>query len=417
MGLFRIFSGKTPEEHEQSGDAYARGGAFGEARLEFEKALQKIERKFPEKAPLSPRLAEKYQQASESLARSHQKEADALADAGDQDAAGELYHLALDLTGDEALKKHLSDRLQRMHQEHDTAETGALQPDPADPDAGENLADPEEAPELSEESAEEIFSVLCHALPEDLEAAYRSYGEAFKAGYIALNQGDFETALEQLSLALEENADAPGLIALELATAYIHLDDHDHARYLLERFIEQNPEEIRAYQLLCEIYWERGDYTAADDLLAACPDAIQNAKAILLLTGETRFQEKDMDAAEAAFIQYIDIHGEDEIVCRALAKTRESRGDLDSAKELYAQIINQCSACGAMVDPFLKRRYAELSFESGDLTAKLLDIYLGLVREDPDNRGLYFHRIARIYENQGESREAHRYDAFARQSA
>lgn len=417
MGLFSIFSGKAPETHEQSGDDYVQSGAFGDARIEYEKALQKIDKKFPEKAPLKSRLNEKLQQASESLARSHMENADALVEAGERDAAGELYTLALDLTNDDAFEQTLSDRLQRMYGEQ--AETAAPPSDRAEEPAStaafaENTMAP--ADEFSETSADEMFSVLCHALPEEIQDAYAGYGEAFQAGYIALNQGDFQTAIEQLAHAMEENGENPGLIPVELATAYIHIGDADHARQLLEGFVANNPEEIRAYQLLCEIYWEQGQYPAADDLLAAVPASIQDAKAVLLLTGETRFQENALDAAEAAFTRYIDIHGEDEIVCRALAKTREARGDLDSAKQLYAQVINQCSSCGAMVDPFLKQRYAELSFESGDLSPKLLDIYLGLAREDPDNRPLYFHRIARIYEHQGETREAHRYDGFARQS-
>ncbi|MFP4573380.1 MAG: hypothetical protein ACLFNW_10455, partial [Desulfobacterales bacterium] len=98
MGLFDIFAGKKPEDHEEKGDEYLKDKAFGEARIEFDKALHKIESRFPEKKHLADRISKKLESASESLAMKHIENAGAMAKAGDIEEAAELYGLALDLT-------------------------------------------------------------------------------------------------------------------------------------------------------------------------------------------------------------------------------------------------------------------------------------------------------------------------------
>jgi tetratricopeptide (TPR) repeat protein len=432
MGLFDMFSGKSPERHEARGDEYAGNRAFGDARIEYEKALEKIEKRFPEKAHLKDRLVGKMQHASNGLAENHLVNADAMAKAGDTADARELYQLALDLVADNGLKKKIEARLRDLAAGIDAS--GAVKPayggavrendhtgleddeDDGDDDEYEDAYDDEYDEyddDDDDEYDKEIFDVLCNALPADLQEAYGNYGESFMSGYVALNEGDFEYAVEQLENAMAENS-PPNLIPLELATALIHLGDHDAAVDLLESFVRQNPEQTRAYQLLCEIYWEKQDYDRAGRLLAKAPDSLKNSKSVLILEGENLFQRKEYSAAASIFEKYMNAHGKDEIVSRALAKTMEASGRIEDAKNLYAEIINSCLTCGTRADPFLKRRYAELCFQGGDTSTNLLGIYLDLAREDPDNRSVYFSRVSSIFDSQGEADEARRYEALSK---
>ena len=75
--------------------------------------------------------------------------------------------------------------------------------------------------------------------------------------------------------------------------------------------------------------------------------------------------------------------------------------------------MGECRGCGARVDPFIKQRYADLCFDSGDYSTRILELYLSLVHEDPDNRTRYFRNISRIYAALGHEGEAQRYRAFA----
>lgn len=412
MGLLRMFAGKSPEAHEEKGDAYARQGIFGDARIEFEKALHKIEAHFPEKSHLVDRITEKFNSAGASLAAEHMENARVLAQAGDVEQAEELYELALGLTMHENTRRKIEQELTRLASPPGQTETRKA------PESETRAPDftPEEEIAAADGDDEEMFSVLCNALPPQVAEAYQSYGDSFARGYAALNRGDFDQAVSELTRAMEENQGRTTLIPLELATAYLHTEEHARGRELLASFIEENPSEIRAYQLLCEIYWEAGELSRAGDLLASAPEQIRHSPAVLMLTGETRFQAGDLKGANQAFQEYEDTHGSDEIVTRALAKTAEAAGQIDYARDLYARLMNQCTACNTAIDPFIKRRFAELSYESGETSGKLLDLFFSLVREDPDHRGVYYQYIGRIYEKQGEDREARRYLGLSGQS-
>ena len=53
---------------------------------------------------------------------------------------------------------------------------------------------------------DEYFSALCGSFADkEREQAYRSYGDTFMEGFLALNQGDFSLAAAKLSQAMEEN--------------------------------------------------------------------------------------------------------------------------------------------------------------------------------------------------------------------
>ncbi|MFW5930263.1 MAG: tetratricopeptide repeat protein [Desulfosalsimonas sp.] len=415
MGLFGIFSGKKPEDHEERGDECMKNETFGDARIEFEKALYKIESRFPEKSHLADRIRQKFEYASESLALQHIENAGAMAEAGDVEEAAELYELALDLTG----RKDINDKIAAAMKE--LRKNTFRQPDsagPADETQREDVTVNEQdvstrTPAREDSDDEELFNVLLNALAPETAEAYRQYGDSFARGYTALNRGDFDFAIKELSDAMYQNSDRHTLIPLELATAYLHAEQHARAEEILKSFVSQNPAEIRAYQLLCEIYWETGELSKASNLIKSASSDIRGLPLMRLLDGETRFQSGNLQGAKAVFKASMDENGPDEIVLRALAKTCEAAGEPEEARDLYAQIMNHCASCQRTIDPLIKRRFAELSLETGDTSAKLLDLFFSLVQEDPDHRYDYFRHIGRIYEKRGEKKEARRYLGLA----
>lgn len=413
MGLMRIFTGKPPEEMEQIADEYLAAGEYGAAKVEFEKALDKAEKKCPEKEPLLRRLAEKAQEARESLADAHVRKAGGLISAKEYKAAGDLLDLAWELSESDARKAEIKAQLERLHNAAapDTAKAAnADDPNKAPADAAAADAAPEPEAVADEDSH---FHILVNTLSEELQEAYESYGRSFKQGYIALNQGDFQTAVDRFQQAMAENPSVGTWIALELATAYMHLPDPQKARETGEAYIRENPESLRGYQLLCDIYWDTGDYDAAVRLLETCPDALKENVMIPMLLGETHYQAGRYEAARDVFSASLRHFGGEELIRRALAKTHEALGEMETARALYGEMLEGCVSCGARVDPFIKRRYAELSFQAGDTSMRILEMFLSLVQEDPDNRREYYDRIGRLYEAAGNSAEAQRYFEFS----
>ncbi len=420
MGLLNIFTGKAPEELEQTADAYMAAGEYGAAKVEFERALEKAGKKFPEKAALIRRLDEKVQNAKESLAGAHVQEAEELIRSGELAAAGDLLNLALELSGGDSQKAQIRKKIQALRQlrtkpaetpeknqeKNPANNTDRPAAEPLNPEAGSRS----EAVSSDEDAH---FHILVSTLAEDQQEAYEGYGRSFRKGYIALNQGDFQTAVEKFREAIAENPSAGTWIPLELATAYINLLEPQKARETVEAYIRENPESLRAYQLLSDIYWEMGDYDAAVELLSSCPDALKQNLLIPVLLGETHYQAGRYKAARDVFEASRRQFGDEEIIRRALAKTYEAMGELDAARSLYAEMIKGCAGCGVRVDPFIKSRFAELSFQAGDSSTRILEMFLSLVQEDPDNRKAYYDRIGRIYEAGGNSAEARRYFEFS----
>lgn len=404
MGLFSFFAGKSPEEIEMAGDKYFKVNEFGAAKLEYEKAVRKAVSKFPEKANLISRLDEKLTNARESLARAHLQNSRELGESGNIDEAIDLLKLSLELTADDALKNEITVLIKDLHSHLSSEE----------PEAAENyLSGAEPFPaEGQRDSDEEYFSILINALPDDIRNAYQNYGPAFKQGYIALNNGDFETAAENLTQAMEAADSGQPLIPLELSTALANLGQYDRAREILTDFIQDDPEEVRAYQGLCDLYWIDQDYEAAIAVIEQCPAPLSETFPIRMLLGETLFQMGRYEDAEALFVACEDRFGENEIVSRALAKTYEAMGNPEKARDIYARILGGCAKCGVRTDPFIQQRYAELCFACGERSERLLNLYLSIMRDDPDNKDSYYQRIYELFEAQGNTAEADRYKSF-----
>jgi hypothetical protein len=86
---------------------------------------------------------------------------------------------------------------------------------------------------------------------------------------------------------------------------------------------------------------------------------------------------------------------------------------LDNARNIYKEIIGRCTRCQSRIDPEIKDKYAELSFSAGIHSTEILEMYLSLAREIPDETARYFDRISRIYMTQGNSYEADRFRTFS----
>jgi len=117
------------------------------------------------------------------------------------------------------------------------------------------------------------------------------------------------------------------------------------------------------------------------------------------------------DEAESLFIACEKDFGQNEIISRSLAKTYESMGNLEKARDIYMQILNGCTKCGVRSDPFILRRYAELRFACNERSTQLLELYLSILQQDPDNKDDFYQRIYVLYTEMGNTEEAARYQS------
>lgn len=398
MGLFDFFSPKSFESIEEKGDRLVRSNDLGLARLEYEKALSRLDAgSSAQVSEHRDRLEMKSQEAGESLALQHKTTAEELIEAGCFEEAGELLDLARELTCD----PQLSSEIDTLSAELVPGAMAARQT--------EELEDTPDWEEFDTEDEEGYFLILCSTLPDDVQDAYTALGENFQSGYIALNRGDFESATVLLNNALEDQGQDITYVHLELATVYLNLGDTQGARDLLEVFIEVYPESLRAYEVLCEIYWESEAYERADTLLKSCPDTLKTSLPILLLMGETLFRSGKQAEAVSFYLKSNQYLGWDEHISVAMARTYEAMGQKEEALATYQEVMASYKSCHKRVNPLVRQRYAELSYEAGDISGGILETYFALCQEDSENQGHYFGRISDIYRRQGHPTEAQRY--------
>jgi tetratricopeptide (TPR) repeat protein len=413
MSLLNFLFGSSAQKLEGKGDALFEVGLWGPAKKTYERALYKLETNAVQIPNDHERITEKIRRAKEALVREHQQNAENYLEGGYFDEARELLILARDISPDEQVKKEMGQKLHdiELRQRRNTLEDATdyfygLKDDDDENENGHH--------ELSEDiSEDEEFVALCNTLPDDVGAAYRGYGRYFKTGYVALNQGDFQSALVNFKHALQDNPQSDSYIPLELATAYLNLDQMDAAQSLLEDFIPRHPEALPAYQLLCEIYWEQKEFSKVDSLLASVPVNLKETMAVVLLKGETLYQSGNYGEAQKFYNGFLETYGWHEAIGRELAKTCETLGESDTARNIYKEIIGRCKGCKSRIDPEIKDKYAELSFSTGVYSTDILEMYLSLAREKPDDAARYFDRVSRIYEAQGNSYEARRFRAFS----
>ena len=408
MGFLNIFSGKNPEDYDLKGDRFAETGAYGKAIVEYERALARLEKTAPWDDGFRQSLNDKIDSSKEALALQHKQTAEDMLEAGYHEDARQYVQLALELTTD----PDLINDLEKHNREIESRALEAVQIDEPEVESNDPPGSQVDQPP-EHESDDEYFTALVGTLPEGVQEAYLSYGDAFKKGYLALNQGDFESAAADLFQALEENPDPQNFIALELATACLNLGKLEEARRLLEEFLQYHPGALPAYQLLCEIYWETREFDRAESLLSALPPELAESVAGFVLRGETLFHSGCHKEAKAFYRDFLKTYDWNETIARALAKTHETLNELANARNVYREIMDGCRSCHARIDPYIKQKYADLSFASGLNTTEVLELYLSLVREVPEHKADYYQKISDIYTAQGNRTEARRFALFA----
>ena len=410
MGVLGFFKGKDPLQLEEQGDRYFDASAFGQAKLEYESALGKRRKDMPGDVRI-PLLQEKILRCREALAREHKQRGNDLAEAGHFEDAREYYALALDLTEDADLVQELEDC--RKNMESRQAEEYQNEPPNTDEPQDINGPAPAAVDQNIAESEEEFTTAVFNALPDDIRDAYLGYGPSFKNGFIALHKERFDIAVDELTRALEEHPEPEGFVRFELATAYLNLKHFEEARVLLEEFITHHPDDLPAYRMLCEAYWEMGGFDRAQTLLASLSDDQTGSPDYCLLCGETLFRSGENTRAESLYRDFLRDYGWNGDIAQALARSCEANGDLERAHELYGKIMESCGGCGARVDPLVKRKYADLSMATGRQNEKTLEIYLSLAEQDPANAAGYYHNVSRIYADLGHEKESQRFHLIA----
>ncbi|MDJ0783595.1 MAG: hypothetical protein QNJ22_16590 [Desulfosarcinaceae bacterium] len=405
MPLWKLFAGPSAEKLTRQAEALLQQAQWGPAKVALERALAKTT------DPVArDRLQVEIGTCCDHLASDHLKQAALLAEGGHHRDAGELIQLALEVARDPRLKE-------RARRDGEQLGAAAHTEIPAPVVLPPERRDRSPAEMGVAPADEATFWALIGTLPEDMQAAYEAYGEPFRSGYLALNQGDFHRAVRRLEAAHRDHPQAGTYIPLELAAAYAHVGRGAEACRLLEVFLRYHPDILPAYQLYCDLLWEMQAFDAVEELLSAVPDDLLDSVALVLLRGENFLRSGRFDVGIRFLRDVLDRFGWHEPVAQLLATTLAEAGESTAARSLYGEIMHRCQSCHSRVDPMVKHRYAELSFADGQRDTALLELYLSLAQDFPDQAKLYFQRVSAIYADQGYVQEAERFRMLSERSA
>jgi predicted Zn-dependent protease len=408
MGFFKPFGRNSAEDAEKKGDTLFEARQYGLAKMEYENGLEKCRKGSRVGGALEERLKEKLSKTREILAQQNKREGLEIMSSEYYEAAEGCFRLALELTENPELIQELRGLLDEIG--HRSGEEQAV------PNYDAHVSE-QAGPERTELEAteDEYFAALCGDLPEPVRSEFYHYGAAFKQGYLALNEGNFELAADKLEQAMEENPEG-GFIAIELATAYLNIGRYDEARALAERFLTAQPDSPGGYQVLCEILWTMEYFDEALAWLDSCPNILAETLPFLLLRGETLLRAQRFEEAERLYEKELNSGGWQPDIARSLARTYDAQGKKEEARDIFGELLAACRTCGSAGDTLAKQRFADLSLELGDHSSNVLELYLSLVQEDPSRRADYYQKISRIYAAQGNNTEARRFEGFARRA-
>ncbi len=411
MSFLNFFFGSSPKKLERKGDELAASKQWSEAGRIYERALRKLQKGTGQEIAASRRIAQKINQVREELARERRRDAQNRLENGSFDEAREMLKLAFEISQNPLFKAELQKQL-ALVEEREKLDSGPI----LDLDGfgkDDDQTDSQEVAGRPQDLApDEEFFILIQTLPEEIQGAYLAYGPDFQDGYVALNQGRYEAAVQSLLKAMKM-VGPTSYVPMELATAYLNLDRAADAQKLLENFLPHHPDALPAYKLLCEIYWEQKNYTGVENLLSSVPPDLSESVAVVLLKGENLYQAGSYEEVKSFYENFISTYGWHETVARELAKTCETLGLPNRARDIYQEIIQRCTTRGKQPDPHIRHKFAELSFAAGRYGTDILEMYLALAQELPENAPRYYDRVSRIYAAQGNSQQAARFRAFS----
>ncbi|MCB9659034.1 MAG: tetratricopeptide repeat protein [Sandaracinaceae bacterium] len=215
MSFFGRLFGGDPDTHRRNADAHFERGAFGEAKLAYEKARDALP---SDRRSERDGMAARIDACRDGIARTRLAQAQAYRTQGERSLAAEELRGALEVAADRALGAEI----QAVLDDLDRVEVQQA-------NRGVTL------------SRDERIAILAGSWYEEQATEYASYGDEFFEALLALDDERFEDARAGFAQVLK-TAEAPIYVILEHAKACTLVGDSAAATAGYVRFLEALPE-------------------------------------------------------------------------------------------------------------------------------------------------------------------------------
>ncbi len=343
----------------------------------------------------------------ERLVGANLDEARGYRNAGDAEKAREHARLALELAADDP---DLRTRAEEVLRDMDAQEPEVPRPAPEAPrpTLGTSACAcpvPQEgdpAPREEPEAPGDMFEFYLEGMTETERAALGALGEAFREGFVRLQQGDLEGAEPLLREADGQHPGAPG-VAYAMGVLAVLKGSWAEAEEHLARALEADPDLEPAAHRLADVLREQGRKQDARDFLEGWLAEHPGDAAGWLLLGVCRLElgdpEGTLEAADRAESQR-----EEGQVDHWLLRARayEALGKPDKAmEELQAVAVRQPDRLEALV-PLGRLLVAK----GGACAERGAEVFRHCARIDPERAWWHLLRVAEAYIARGWGPEA-----------
>lgn len=393
MSFFKkIFGGGSFEEHRAEGDKLFEAGRLEDARLAYQRALEKA-KGAPSQAVTA--CHERIAECLDRMAEARIRQAAELVEAGHQDLAEVELRNAMETAASEEIARRARRALETLEKD-DARRQAEAEPEMSDDDRWALLAGGWEGDQLDE---------------------YDAYLPEIQPALLALHDGKGAEARAQLEALLEE-AEEPCYLLLEVGRARILTDDYAGGEEALRAFLERLGEDeggdarLSAYAELAALRDREDDEEGAMAELERAMDAFPDDPRPFFMMGRyLRAKEHPEEAIEVleAALPLLDEDRPDWRFFEELALARIAAGDEEAAAQDLDRVLAQFVQLRRLdFPPVTAVARAKLHENAGELE-KAADLYRGLANgSDRENHLTYHREAARLLLELGLDEEARR---------
>ncbi|PIW02508.1 MAG: hypothetical protein CO108_14570 [Deltaproteobacteria bacterium CG_4_9_14_3_um_filter_63_12] len=187
--------------------------------------------------------------------------------------------------------------------------------------------------------ADDRLSILLGGLESEQSEHYHNLGDDFSGGWLALQEGQFERAIELLERARKETKDDP-FVLTELGRAYLALDRNEEAVGVLEKADKAKGESIYIKLHRTQALWAVKDFATAEQVLQSAHDMDEDDHEVFRAIGEHALLSGDYEPGIEAIQLMLTSTPNDISLLRMLGQLNHAAGNLDAALACYEAVLS-----------------------------------------------------------------------------
>lgn len=321
MAFFDKLLGRTWQKYQARADRFEADGESGLALQEYRSALSLFDGTDDERAVLDAAVGKvRNRLRDEQLTR-----AQTFIEAGVLDRARTSLDSAYDHSQTDAERAEVEDRRALVVA---IEEGRVIDPSSTAVAEGELELHPDDR-----------LRILLGGLDGEQAKHYRSLGKDFSKGWLALQEGEFDVAVEGLEKARDANK-GDAFVLTELGRAYLAVDRNDEAVAVLEDADKAESESIYIKLHRVQALWALKDFDTAEQVLQEAHDLDEEDNRVFRAIGEHALLSGDYEPGIEAVQLMLEEAPNDVNLLRMLGQLNHAAGHLDVALGCYEAVLS-----------------------------------------------------------------------------